>query len=444
MNLVLLVAVGVLMQAVRSFDVLGSGGASGPLLGFGYVLVSAFFAGALFKELRLPRLTGYIVVGVVSGPTLLGLLSPEMVGSLDTLGGIAVSTIALSAGTELDLRAMRPLLRTVRAITLWGVLGTTALLAMTVLLLRPWLPFLRASDPVQGVAVALVLGVVMVAQSPAVVVALRDEMRADGPVARTVLGVVVLADLVVIVLFALCSTLAKSALGTSGDVAGMAALLAWRIAGSFVVGALVGVGLAAYLRKVARDASLFLLFAIVLVAEAGRRLQLDPLLIALAAGVLVRNATSVAPVLTRELQPSALPVSIVFFATAGATLHLEALRTVWFPAGVLVAVRAGGLFLGSRWGARRAGAPPSVVRFAGVGLLPQAGLALALATLFVKTFPEFGSAASALTLGVVALNELLAPALFRGALVRAGEVGRLAAPEPSVSYALPGSSPPPS
>jgi len=89
-----------------------------------------------------------------------------------------------------------------------------------------------------------------------------------------------------------------------------------------------------------------------------------------------------------------------------------------------VLVRGCGLLAGSRAGARLARAQPEVARYAGFGLLPQAGLALALSMLFAKTFPEFGAAASALTLGVVALNELIAPALYRSALVRCGEAGR--------------------
>jgi Kef-type K+ transport system membrane component KefB len=429
MKVVFLVVLAALMQATRSFTAGGDPGTAGTLLAFGYVLVTAFFAGGLFEQLRLPRLTGYIAAGIATGPMVLGLVSREMVGNLDFVNGIAVSIIALTAGSELELRSMRPLLRSIRWITIVGVLGTTLLLTAAVWLLRPMLPFMRELGTLQAAAVSLVLGVVMVAQSPAVVVALRDEMRADGAVARTVLGVVVLADLAVIVLFAVVSTLAKSALGAGADVAGAASMLAWEIFGSLAAGAVVGVLLAVYLRKVAGGASLFLFLVVVVIAQIGQQLHFDPLLVALAAGVLVRNTTSVGDALHREIQPSSLPVSIVFFAVAGANLHLDVLAVVWLPAGVLVLVRAAGLLGGSRLGARLAGAPPNVQRYAGLGLLPQAGLALALAMLFAKTFPEFGAQAGALTLGIVALNELLAPAAYRFALVRSGEVGRRATEE---------------
>ena len=83
-----------------------------------------------------------------------------------------------------------------------------------------------------------------------------------------------------------------------------------------------------------------------------------------------------------------------------------------------------GFLVGSRLGAKLSGAEEGVVKWAGFGLLPQAGLALALALLFTKTFPSFGDGASALTLGVVACNEIVAPALLRYALVQSGEAGK--------------------
>jgi Kef-type K+ transport system membrane component KefB len=425
MNVVLLVVLAGLMQATRSFGG-GAPGSTGTLLAFGYVLVTAFFAGGLFKQLRLPRLTGYIAAGIVAGPMVLGLLTRDMVASLELVNGVAIAMLALTAGNEIELRAMRPLLRSVGWITLVGVLGTTILLAVAVFLLRPLLPFMHGLGTAQALAISLVLGVVMVAQSPAVVVALRDELRADGAVVRTAIGVVVLADLLVIVLFPVVSTIAKAAFGAGSDVAQTASMLAWEIFGSLAAGAVAGTVLAVYLRKVAGGASMFLLLVTVVIAEVGRRLHFDPLLVALAAGVLVRNATKVGDALHHEIQPSSLPVSIVFFAVAGANLHLDVLGLVWLPAGLLVLVRGAGLLLGSAAGAAIAGAPAAVQRYAGFGLLPQAGLALALSMLFATTFPEFGVEASALTLGVVALNELLAPAAYRLALIRSGEAGRRA------------------
>jgi Kef-type K+ transport system membrane component KefB len=276
----------------------------------------------------------------------------------------------------------------------------------------------------QAAVVSLVLGVVMVAQSPAVVVALRDEMEADGPVASTVLGVVVIADLVVILLFAFSSALAKAALGGGVDTLETARTLGWELLGSLVAGAVIGYLLGLYLRKVQGGQSPFVLLIAFVIAEVGQRLYFDPLLVALAAGMFVRNLTSTGDRLHQHIEAAAMPVYILFFAAAGANLHLDVLRVVGGPALLFVVVRGLGLLAGCSIGARVAGAAPNVRRYAGFGLLPQAGLALALSMLFGKTFPEFGAEAAALTLGVVAINELVAPALYRYALVRSGEAGK--------------------
>ncbi len=422
MTIVIVILLGWLMHATRSFAV--GGGSGGTLLSFGYVLLSAFFVGKLFKRIRLPRLTGYLVTGFVVGPSALGFLSDRMVANLNVVNGVAVALIALTAGCELELREMRAHLRAVGWISLVAVGGTTFVLAGAVFLGRAHLPFMSALGVEQALAIAAVLGVVLVAQSPAVVVALTEEMRADGPVTKTVVGVVVIADLVVIVLFAIVSLLARATLAMGTAPGSFVGQLAWEIMGSAAAGSAAGILLAVYLRKVRREAPLFILTVAFVIAEVGQRVDLDPLIVALAAGVLIRNATSAGDALKENTAPTFLPVSIVFFAVAGANLHVEPLAVMGLPIAALVLLRGGGLVGGAWLGARLARAEPAVERWAGLGLVPQAGLAIALSMLFSQTFPTFGATAGALTLGVVALNELVAPVLFRLALVRSGEAGR--------------------
>ncbi len=424
MTVLLLLILGALMHAARSFTPMGAPGTAGVSLGLGYLMLSAYLGGRIASALKLPKLTGYLAVGLLVGPSAMGFLSEPMVDSLELVNGMAIALIALTAGAELDLRAMRPLMRSIIGISLVGVLGTTLLLSFTVWLLRSQLPFVAALGGTQAIAISLVLGVVIVAQSPAVVVALRTELRSDGPVTRTVLGVVVLADLLVIFLFTVTSTIAKAALGGSADLGEAFTIFGWEILGSLVSGVAIGGLLSVYFKRIQEGRALFLLAVTFMMAEVGGRLHLDPLLTALAAGMFVRNATRMAEALEEHIHASSLPVYVLFFAVAGANIHLNALAHVWFPAVLLVAMRGTGLLLGSRLGARLAGAPQVVRRYAGYGLLPQAGLALALSLLLSKTFPELGAEAGGLTLGIVALNELLAPAIFRTALIGSGEAGK--------------------
>jgi Kef-type K+ transport system membrane component KefB len=424
LRLLLIVVLGLMMNAARSFIPLGETVPAATTLAIGYLLLTAFLAGSVAKAIGLPRLTGYLSTGVIAGPEVLGLVSAEMTDNLRIVTGVAISLIALTAGTELHFRSMRPLLRGIVGITVVGVVGTMIVLVITAYLLRDLLPFMAGLGLTGQLAVAGMLGVTIVAQSPAVVVALRDETDADGPLTQTVLGVVILADLLVIIMFAGMSAVAQEMLGDGGDVAATARTLAWEIFGSLGAGLVVGIGVWAYFKKVGRSGALFVVALSFVIAEVGNRLHLDPLIVSLAAGVFLRNFTEVGDLLHREIESASLPIYVAFFAVAGAGIHIHALAAVGIPAAIFVVIRATGLYLGTRVGSTLTGAPDVVRRYAGFGLMPQAGLALALALLFQRAFPQLGAEAAALVFGIVGINELIAPVLLRAALLRSGEAGR--------------------
>lgn len=435
MRIFLLIVFAGLMHATRSFapqagDGAGAGaGAAGTAVACGYLLLSALFAGSIFKSCGLPRLTGYLATGIIAGPQVLGLVSMPMVENLEIFNGMAIALIALTAGAELGIGEMKPLLKSIFWLIVVAVLGVMVTLSITIYLCRDLLPFFGDLSPIQAMGVAAVLGVTMTAQSPAVVIALRSEMQAEGPVSRTVLGVVVLSDLVVILIFALISSVTKTFFGDSADALQTAGSLAWEILGSVGAGVLAGLLLAAFLKHVKGGAALFILTVAFVMAEVGQRIDFDPLIIACTAGALVRNATPFGHKLLEEIEGSSLAVYVVFFAVTGATIHLDALRMVGIPAAIFVLVRGTG-FYGFSWLAGTiAKAPMAIRKYAGFGLMPQAGLALALALLFSRTFPDLGVSAAALVLGGVAINEMIAPVLYRFALVRSGEAGAAQQPD---------------
>jgi len=425
MRLIIVVVLGLLMHAAREFaPAAGVGSApAATLLACGYLLLTAFFVGSIFKSFGLPKLTGYLTAGVVAGPQVLGLLDHSMVANLRIFNGVAVALIALTAGTEMHFKTMRPLLRSIGWLALWCGIGTALVLSLTAFLARDLLPFMSGLSLPQALAVSAVLGVTMTAKSPAVVVALKDETGADGPLTRTVMGAVVVADLVVVVLFAAVSSLAQGVFGAQTDALATAGRLSWQLFGSMGIGVGVGLLVVIYMRRIPTSGALFLVALAFVVAEVGQRLDLDPLILALSAGLLIRNTSEVGDRLRHEVEHASLPVYVAFFAVAGATIHLSVLASLGIVAALFVAVRATSFLVGSRMAAHQSDAPPVVARWLGFGLMPQAGLALALALLFTKTFPQFGASASALVFGVVALNELVAPILFRVALVRSGEAG---------------------
>jgi Kef-type K+ transport system membrane component KefB len=427
--LLVMLCLGGLMHAARSFLPPDADGhaISGTALSFGFLLLLAFFAGKALGALRLPRLTGYILAGVVTGPSVLDLVSRDMVRALGPIQGVAICLIALAAGGELNFAKMRPLLRTVRSMMLWAVAGSAAICTGTLMLLARWLPFLDGLSLGQSFAVAAVVGVSLAAMSPAVVMALLSEKRAEGPLSRTMLGAVVVADLVVILLFALVASVAQALLGGSVSLADAALHVTWEVLGSAVAGIAIGMILAVFLRKVREGVALFVLLICVVVSEVGSRLALDPLIVALTAGLFMENVAEVETTeLIHQIEAASLPVYVVFFAVAGAALRLDVLATIIAPAVVLVLVRSLAIGVGSRIAVARTGADVVVRRWAFAGMLPQAGLALALPLLYPKILGDRAESSAALVLGIVGINQVVMPVLLRIALVRSGETDRAA------------------
>ena len=432
MQVILLAVIFGLMHAARSFAPQPGLGATPAsiTMGAGFILLAALFTGNLFRRWGLPQLTGYLCLGIVAGPYVMNLVSERMLVDLRIFNGAAIALIALAAGSEMDFRSMKPLLRGIVWMSGVGVMGTTVLLSVVIWAASGMLPFTANLSEIQKLALGVVLGVTLSAKSPAVVVALRTEMEADGPLTRTVLGVVVASDIVIVLLFAIVSTVVRPMLGAAMPSASPITMVSWDVFGSAAAGILIGFLTAAFLRAVPGSGALFVVVIGFLVAEVGERIALDPLLIALSAGLFIRNATSHGRRFTAELEAASLPVYIGFFAVAGATIHIDELLVVGAPALLFVAVRGLGFTFGCRIAGRIAGASEVVSKYSGFGLLPQSGLALAIAILFAKMFPNFGDSAAALVFSIVGINELVAPVLYRWAIIRSGEAGKLPADEP--------------
>ena len=399
---------------------------AGTALGLGLLLIVGYFAGDTLERLRLPRLTGYLLTGLALGPYALGLVEGEL-GNLRLVNGTAIALIAMTAGSELDLDALRPLARSILAIVTCGVILAVAAITAAAAASRPLFGFLADLPASDAMIACVMLGVVLAAQSPSVIVALAKETSARGPLSDTVLGAVVVGDLLVILLFAVVQAVAGVTMGGASAPNATALHFAWHVVGSLAIGAAAGAALGGWLRRAPRSAPILVLGACFVLAEVGLRLGLDIIVVAVVAGALIRNRIPSAAVnLERGLTATAAPMYVLFFAVAGASLHLDVLATLGIPAVMIVLARAAGMLTGARIGARVTRTDPLVRRWAGIGLLPQAGLALALALVIGEAFPSLASTVGALALGVVAINELVAPAIWRAVLVRSGEAQRAA------------------
>lgn len=421
------------LWVVRRYEVFAGGGPGSTALALGFLLLAAFLGGQVASAIGLSRITGYLIVGLVVGPGALGLLHQVDVDRLRLLDEIAIALIALTAGGELTLERLRGMGRVLTSITLLGTVVLFAMVAGAVLLLSPWLPFTAGRPFVLVLTISVVFGSIAIASSPSVAIAVITDTRARGPVASTVLGVTVLKDVLVIVAFAAALSAAYAVLEAGSPAAGgLGVGLALEIGGSLVAGALLGVLIAAYLRWVDRQMVLFALGVAWLAAEVASALHLDVLLLALTAGFALENLLPVeGHEFVESLEAASLPLYALFFSLAGAAVHLGALAGLWMWVLLLVAVRAAGLWAGTRLGARVAGAPPEVGRRAWLGFISQAGVALGMVTILARSFPTWGEELRTVFVAMVAVHELVGPVALQWALERSGEAARGEAGQPT-------------
>lgn len=391
--------------------------AGSALLALGVLLVASLLAGELAARLRLPRLTGYLLLGMLCGPSAVGLATGDDLGALHLFEELALGLIALAAGGEFRLRGGR--LGAVLGITLGHLLAVPLVVAAAMAGLLLAVPALGPLGPGELAAAAALLGVIAVAKSPATTIAVITELRARGPLVDAVLGVTVLKDLLILLVFTTVHAVARSwAVAEPVSLSALAGV-GLEILASLAAGAVLGALLGTYLRAVGRHAELAVLLLALLAVELG---PLEHLLVCMAAGVTVRNLfPREASRFLEALERSAPPLFAVFFALVGAGLALDALPRLWLPALSYVLVRLGATWLATRVPAAAARAPRPVVRDAWMGFVAQAGLSLGLAARVARDLPGFGREVATLVVAAVVINQLVGPVLWAWALRRNGE-----------------------
>jgi Kef-type K+ transport system membrane component KefB len=420
--LVLLVGGAVLLEPLR----VPTEGVIAPrsLFLFGILLLTADTFGALAHDLGFPRLVGYLVAGLALGPSVLDVVPPGVLQDLSMMKQLAVGLIALLAGAELRMKDLVDRYRTIAWVLALQTAAVLLGLTILILLLRAWVPFLQGLDVPPLLFVAFLFAATLTVNSPMVTLALLTETRADGPLAKTTLGVVLVADVLVILVFTVAFSLAQASLGgTTATAPEILLRLLSEVVGSILAGALVGGVLTLYLRFVRRELVVFAIVVVFATAAAAQALHFELLLSLLVAGFLVENVAPVrAEPLVEMLHVMAVPVFVIFFAMAGADLRLQAFVELWPIVLTVALIRVGLIYAGSTAGARLGRAEPVVTRYAWTGLVSQAGVALGLATIVADRLPRLGLAMQTVIVGIIAFNESVGPVLFRTGLDRAGEI----------------------
>ncbi len=391
-------------------------------MAFGFLVLAGFLAGELALKLRLPRISGYLLAGILCGPQLLGVLDQQVVDYLAPIDRLALFFIALTAGAELDAGMVRRQWKAVSGIALAQLIPGGIMVLGLIWLLASWLPVFSDLHGMSLVAAAALIAVVSTAKSPATTVAVIVETGARGPLRDMALAVTVLMDVLVIIAFSLVLGWSASHLG------GSEAFSLWHelkaLGMSLLLGLACGFLLVRILEKEHANLQMLILLGALLLVQLSRDLHLDALMLALSAGFVVANRSSSGPRFLHALEDVSQPVFLVFFGLAGAVLDLNLLMQIWPVALLLVGFR-----LLAKWStvtisARMSGLPEQVRDRVWMSFLGQAGVSLGFATLIAAQVPGIGSQLRELIVAAVVVNQLIGPVLFKHALAKAGEIPR--------------------
>ncbi len=418
---------------MRVIQPLGAGGyGAQALLAFGFLILAAYAAGELAVAIRIPKLVGYLIAGVVFGPSALGTVGTRAIADLSPVSSLAIALIAFIAGVELQWQEVRE-----RGLGLLRVLGTElgiSIVTITafLLLLREHISFLQHGTIVEALAFSIVFAAMAAVHSPAVAIAMLSETRARGPVAKTTLGLVLISDVVIVLLLTLTLAIARALVPPAGANAPALTLgaVAWEVIGAVLIGGILGALVTLYLRFIRRELFLFAIMVAFFGSEIAHLVHVEPLLTLMTTGFVVENVSAPdhSAALRSALERAAAPVFVVFFALAGAGIALPQLARLWPLVLPLALVRAGAIWAGVRLSLGWSGLPrdevPVLRRHVWTGLLPQAGVAIGLAAVVAQTYPSRGGDMQVLFLALIAVNQAVGPILFRRALDQSGEIPR--------------------
>ncbi len=419
------------------------------LLCLSIALLSGLLMSRLAKLLGLPAVTAYLVAGILVGPYVLGQIPLEGLGftavknegggftstylhSFTLLSDVALGFIAFAIGNEFRLSQLKKIGKQATIIGILQAVITTIVVDIALIALHFIIP---ETFPLEA---AIILGAIASATAPAATLMVVKQYKAKGPVTDILLPVVALDDAVGLLLFAMSFGVAKALMAGSLSVVAILVEPLLEIILSVGLGAAMGFLFSLcerffHSRSKRLAVSVGFVFLTIALAKikfsiGGVHIGFSPLLVCMMLGTIFCNICDFSEELMDRVDRWTAPLFVIFFVTSGAELDLSV-----FTSGAIVLIgvvflisRSGGKYFGANLSARLAKCDEKIVKYLGITLLPQAGVALGMANM-VKTASEFdgtniATVVVSITLFAVLVYEIIGPALTKMALLKAGDI----------------------
>jgi len=404
------------------------------LLSLSFSLLCGLLLSRLAKRIQLPAVTAYLVAGVLIGPFVLGSLDIHGLGitadhleSFGIISDLALGFIAFSMGNEFRRSQLKEVGRRAAVIGVSQALFTAVIVDAALICLHFMMPD-RLS-----LSAAIVLGAVATATAPAATLMVVRQYKAKGPVTDTLLPVVAIDDAVGLVVFAVSFGVAKSLSLGEVDVLSVILEPLLEVVFSLALGLVMGLLFTQcekYFHSRSKRTSVSVTFVMLTVALSSISFHIGNIHIAFSSllscmmlGTVFCNICDVSEELMDRMDRWTAPVLILFFVISGAELDLSVFgeSAVVIIGLAYILSRSLGKYLGAGISSRMTGSDSNIVKYLGITLLPQAGVALGMAIKAMELGPD-GAIVRNITLFAVLIYEIAGPYLTKVALTAAGEI----------------------
>ncbi len=366
------------------------------------------------RLVHLPNVTAYLIGGVLIGPYVLNLLQGDTLSSFGVITECALGFIAFSIGDEFKIENLKAIGSSALIITLFeSVLAVVCTMSITLLL---------GFEPI----VCIMLGALSASTAPAATLLIVRQYKAHGPLTNMLLPVVAADDATGLIAYSICVSIAQGMVNHEAfSVAGTVFMPLVKIIGALFLGGALGIVLALshrFFRSHTNRMSLCIA-AVTLGVGLADMLGLSNLLLCMALGAVYVNVWTDSNRILGCIDDWTYPLFMLFFVISGAQLNLSALPKVGLIGIVYIFARFGGKYFGAWFGSSLTHQPKVIRENIGWALMPQAGVAIGMATMALKQLPlEYSQVIQTVILSATLIYEIVGPLATKTALQRAGEI----------------------
>ena len=381
-------------------------------LNLGIMIFMGLIIGRLMKFIKLPNVTGYLLAGLLLGPSALGLLSENFITEISIISDCALGFIAFSIGNEFKISYFKRVGATPIVIA-----SLESLFAVVVVVAA-----LMATG--HDATFSLVLGSIAAATAPAATIMVIKQYKAKGPVSETLLSVVAIDDATALIIYSLSIALATAISGKGASVKELFLAPVIEIGGALVVGAILGFLFLIPLKYFKKDGNrMALIVGFIFVGLGLSQLAgFSSLLLCMAMGAVIANMSNDVGHIMKLCDKITPPIFMLFFVASGADLKLSVLPAVGAAGVIYIVFRVFGKMLGATLGAVISKADKNIKKYLGPALIPQAGVAIGLSLAASSVLPEHAKEIRTIILCGTLVYELVGPAIAKTCLKKAGEI----------------------